>query len=391
MTEIAITRGSCGIEGSGDTTSPKLWRSGLDNPTCRGGAGRRALRARQLLVVDPLAVDARRRRHAGLDPQAAATTRRPTLEPRPTDAVPYAELHCHSNFSFLDGASHPEELAEEAVRLGPDRARVTDHDGFYGVVRFAEAARALEPADVFGAELSLGLPGPQNGEPDPAGAHLLVLARGPEGYARLSTRHRRGPAARRGEGPPGLRPGEASPPQLRGPRAGAHRLPQGARCPPALLTDGRRRGRPRARPADRAVRRASNVAVELTDHGDPTDGERNDALAALAARGRAADRRHQQRPLRRRRRGGGWPPRWPRSGPGAAWTRSTAGCPPPATAHLRSGAEMARPVRRLPGCGGHAAADSARELAFDLQLVAPQAARLPGPDPGTPRWPGCAS
>ena len=30
----------------------------------------------------------------------------------------YAELHCHSNFSFLDGASHPEELAEEAARLG---------------------------------------------------------------------------------------------------------------------------------------------------------------------------------------------------------------------------------------------------------------------------------
>src|SRR4051794_30609586 len=41
------------------------------------------------------------------------------LPPRtPGGAVPYAELHCHSNFSFLDGASHPEELVEEAVRLG---------------------------------------------------------------------------------------------------------------------------------------------------------------------------------------------------------------------------------------------------------------------------------
>ena len=54
----------------------------------------------------------------------------------------YAELHCHSNFSFLDGASHPEELAEEAARLGLAALAITDHDGFYGVVRFAEAARA---------------------------------------------------------------------------------------------------------------------------------------------------------------------------------------------------------------------------------------------------------
>ena len=37
---------------------------------------------------------------------------------QPIDHVPYAELHCHSNFSFLDGASHPEELATEAARLG---------------------------------------------------------------------------------------------------------------------------------------------------------------------------------------------------------------------------------------------------------------------------------
>src|SRR5690554_90843 len=51
--------------------------------------------------------------------------------------VPYAELHCHSNFSFLDGASHPEDLVEEAVRLGLDAVALTDHDGFYGVVRFA--------------------------------------------------------------------------------------------------------------------------------------------------------------------------------------------------------------------------------------------------------------
>ena len=68
---------------------------------------------------------------------------------------PYAELHCHSNFSFLDGASHPEELAEEAARLGLEALALTDHDGFYGVVRFAEAARAVGMPTVFGAEITL--------------------------------------------------------------------------------------------------------------------------------------------------------------------------------------------------------------------------------------------
>src|SRR5215813_1389547 len=109
----------------------------------------------------------------------------PTLVRR-TSTVDYAELHCHTNFSFLDGASEPVALAEEATRLGLSALAVTDHDGFYGVVRFNEAARELQLPAVFGAELSLGLPGPQNGEPDPAGRHLLALARGPEGYARLS-------------------------------------------------------------------------------------------------------------------------------------------------------------------------------------------------------------
>src|SRR5207248_1836281 len=67
----------------------------------------------------------------------------------PAAAVPYAELHCHSSFSFLDGASPPEELAEEACRLGLESLAVTDHDGFYGVVRFAEAASALGLPTVF--------------------------------------------------------------------------------------------------------------------------------------------------------------------------------------------------------------------------------------------------
>src|SRR5215212_576558 len=100
----------------------------------------------------------------------------PTLT-RVPGSVAYAELHCHSNYSFLDGASHPEELATEAARLGLEALALTDHDGFYGVVRFAEAARAVGVPTVFGSELSLGLSRPQNGEADPEGTHLLVVAR----------------------------------------------------------------------------------------------------------------------------------------------------------------------------------------------------------------------
>ena len=59
--------------------------------------------------------------------------------------VPYAELHCHSNASFLDGGSHPEELAEEAARLRLEALAITDHDGMYGIVRFAEAAGRWPP------------------------------------------------------------------------------------------------------------------------------------------------------------------------------------------------------------------------------------------------------
>ena len=101
--------------------------------------------------------------------------------------VPYAELHAHSSFSFLDGASMPESLAEEAARLGLHALALTDHDGLYGIVRMAEAAAEIgQTATVFGAELSLGLRGPQNGVPDPEGIHLLVLARKEEGYHRLA-------------------------------------------------------------------------------------------------------------------------------------------------------------------------------------------------------------
>ena len=106
--------------------------------------------------------------------------------PAPSDVTPYAELHAHSHFSFLDGASSPAALVEEAVRLGLHALAITDHDGFHGAPLFAEAAAVHGLRTIYGAELSLGLSAPQNGVPDPEGTHLLVLARGVEGYHRLA-------------------------------------------------------------------------------------------------------------------------------------------------------------------------------------------------------------
>ena len=139
--------------------------------------------------------------NAGGDSPAWSRKRQP-YEPvveRRAGTVPYAELHCHSNFSFLDGASHPEELAEEAARLGLEALALTDHDGFYGVVRFAEAAKAVGVPTVFGAELTLSdarsPAGSRQGPADPGGHHLLVLADGPQGYADLARALSRGQMA----------------------------------------------------------------------------------------------------------------------------------------------------------------------------------------------------
>ena len=68
----------------------------------------------------------------------------------------YAELHCHTNFSFLDGASHPEVLVERAVELGYEALAITDHHGFYGAVRFSQATKAFGMPAIYGTEIGLG-------------------------------------------------------------------------------------------------------------------------------------------------------------------------------------------------------------------------------------------
>jgi error-prone DNA polymerase len=290
-------------------------------------------------------------------------------------SVPYAELHCHSNFSFLDGASHPEELVEEAVALGLEALAVTDHDGLYGIVRFAEAAREVGLRTVFGAELTLGLDRAPVGEADPPGEHLVVLARSPAGYARLS---RVIASAHLAGGEKGL------------PRLSLADLAAGHGGEWQVLTGCRKGAVVRALHdhgplvASRELGRLvevfgrDRVAVELWDHGDPLDGARNDALVQLAVRAGvevvATNNVHYATPERRSlatalaavrsRRSLDEVEGWLPGGGGAC---------------LRSGAEQARRFARYPGVVERAA-ELGLECAFDLSLVAPSLPPFPCPD-----------
>ncbi|HPH69131.1 MAG TPA: PHP domain-containing protein, partial [Kofleriaceae bacterium] len=67
----------------------------------------------------------------------------------------YAPLWCKTNFSFLEGASHPSELVEEAQRLGLRSIAITDRDGVYGIPRFHKAATAAGIRPIVGAELTI--------------------------------------------------------------------------------------------------------------------------------------------------------------------------------------------------------------------------------------------
>ncbi len=86
----------------------------------------------------------------------------------------YVELHCHSAYSFLDGASLPEELAARAAELGYSALALTDHDGVYGSLEFAHAAKAFGIHPITGAEVTLA-----------GGAHVTLLVESPQGYANL--------------------------------------------------------------------------------------------------------------------------------------------------------------------------------------------------------------
>jgi error-prone DNA polymerase len=344
-----------------------------------------------------------RRRHGGLHPgdggDSPAWSRKRDAYQAPTHVrdrrgsesahVPYAELHAHSSFSFLDGSSDPEQLVEEAVALGVEALSLTDHDGLYGVARFAEAAEAFGLPTVFGAELNLDIPMPATqaersiaarvGIEDPPGSHLLVLARNPNGYAALC----------RGISQAALRGGAKGRPVydldelteladgnwlvLTGCRKGAvQQALSGAGFGTFALDPARRA---LAELSDRFGR--DNVAVELSHALEPLADERYAALAELAAEQRlqllATTAAHYAAPRDRqlatavaavRARTSmdaldGWLPAW-------------------AGQHLRSGAELLQRFGRYPQAVA-TAARLGRELAFPLRLIAPNLPPFPVP------------
>lgn len=306
------------------------------------------------------------------DPGPVSTRRKrtpPTAIDRPEGSVPYAELHAHSSYSFLDGASSPEDLLAEAERLGLTALALTDHDGFYGAARFAEVAELMDVKvqTVYGAELSLGLDAPQRGAPDPIGDHLLVLADGLEGYHRLS--------------------GAMTAAHLRGGEKGRpvydlDELASAADGHWTILTGCRKGGVRRGLEAGDAhtpLRRLvdlfgqDHVAVELFDHGDPQDSRRNDALADLARRMQlpvvATNNVHYAAPERASLAEAVAAVRAVRSMDDLdGWLPAHGG------AHLRSGAEMAARFRRHPGA-----------ISYGLELAAASAFSLRSARPALPK------
>ncbi|MCH9641371.1 MAG: error-prone DNA polymerase [Actinomycetia bacterium] len=347
---------------SGRLASGRLASGRLSRPTEVGDGGDSPAWSRKRGGYEPRALE--REGSAGLHPKSNSDS----------SATPYAELHTHSAYSFLDGASTPEDLVEEAARLDLRAIALTDHDGLYGVVRFAEAARELDVATVFGAELSLG-GGRRTDEPDPPGPHLLVLARGPEGYRRLS---RQLASAHLAGGEKGklhydfdtlteAAGGHWS--VLTGCRKGHVRQalssggPDAAAVALADLVD--RFGRDR-------------VVIELSHHGHPLDDERNAALADLAPRFGlrviATTAAHFAEPARGRLAMAMGAIRARRS-----MDESAGYLAPLGGSHLRSGDEMARVFSHCPEVVT-AAAELGEQCAFGLALIAPRLPPFDVPD-----------
>jgi len=294
----------------------------------------------------------------------------------------YAELHAHSAYSFLDGANEPEDLAAAAAELGLTALALTDHDGMPGIVRHAQAGRALGLPTVHGTELTMS-----------DGAHLPVLARSPEGYRHLVSAisqhnlqagRRQEPAHRLEDLAQALRGGTgmAAPSSclvLTGTARGPLRRALGDPARPHTWD---------TQAADICLGRmvellgADGVAVEITLNGGPTDAALTRMLTRLAASHRlpvlATGAVRCARPADSRLADVLTATRLGTDLEGAR------GHLPAIGRWLRSGAEMARLHRRAPQAVG-VTAELAADLAFDLALVAPDlpAAQVPpGHHPG---------
>ena len=178
----------------------------------------------------------------------------------------YVELHCHSHYSFLDGASSVDDLVDAAARNGMDALALTDTNGLYGAVRFWNAARERGIRPIFGAELRLLDAG-----------SLVLLAEGRTGWTSLCR--------------------IVSAAQLAGektkPRATLDQVAANAEGLVALTGDERGAVPAAVRAGDPDAARlhlarlagvfGERLFVELSDHLEPDDQARCDALAALAA------------------------------------------------------------------------------------------------------------
>ena len=284
----------------------------------------------------------------------------------PDDRVRYAELHCRSQFSFLRGASSPERLVEVAGQLGLDALALTDRHGFYGVVRFAQAAREVGVRTVFGAEVECGQPAASRG-------NLVAVADGPDGYVALSRALTAG--------------------QLRGkksqPQFDVASLAETLRDTCWMLTGGadgmlaaalRTGGVDAAGQSLRLLVEAfgrDRLLVELWHHGEPADVWRNDVFIDLAVRAGVqcvatndvsyavpADHSLATALAAVRNR--------------CSLDDLDPHLPPAAGACLRSGEEQARRFARYPGVVA-LAADIGRAAAFDLSLIAPRLPPYPCP------------
>jgi len=181
-------------------------------------------------------------------------------------AAGYVELHCHSYFSLLDGASSPEALVERAVALGYPALALTDHNGLYGAVRFWRAAQEHGLKAIIGAEVSV------NSE-----EHLTLLAETQSGYANLCRLVSTGQLA-----------GQKGQPRLTVETLARHA--QGILC----LSGCRQGAVPRAlleRNMERAHRAAAQLReafgpdrfwIEIQRHYLPTDTRLTAALTSLA-------------------------------------------------------------------------------------------------------------
>lgn len=281
--------------------------------------------------------------------RAPAPAPAPAPPPAPAGAGLPVELHCRSSRSFLIGASEPERLVAEAVRLGLTTLGIADRDGLYGVPRFAEAAAEAGLATVIGAEL--GLPH----------APLTVLARGPEGYRRLSRALTAAHLADRDKDVVAYPP----PAELAAAAGGHWQVLADAAWLPRLgeLVD---------------AFGAEHVACE---HRLTLTPEAADADAALAA---AADRLGLRRVLCSAATAAG--PGQARVAGAKAALRAResldehiARLPPAGGSWLRSPAELAAAAARLPGVAA-ATAEVAAECAFTLDLIAPRLPAWADPD-----------